>query len=304
MKYIGLFDEKEDIVTKEKLDAVESAIPTKTSQLGNDSGFITSSQAPVQSVNGKTGAVSLTASDVGAQPTITVNGIIKGDGAGNLSAQDTVAAELVDLPTVPTKVSELTNDANYITADQAPVKSVNGKTGNVTVSTTFVAYRLGNSSATCTFAEMMEAWKRGDICILRYGADGMLEYQLFAVVDNESITFAYVDSDIIREIVWTADGNFTDNNIEKSTNLSDSSTNSQFPTSKAVWDAIPRPSTTTPLAPTEAGSVGTSTAYARGDHVHPKELPNVTTADNGKFLRVVSGAWTAVEIANANGGSF
>lgn len=68
MKYIGLFDEKEDIVTKEKLDAVEAAIPTKTSQLGNDSGFITSSQAPVQSVNNKTGAVSLTATDVSAIP--------------------------------------------------------------------------------------------------------------------------------------------------------------------------------------------------------------------------------------------
>ena len=53
MKYIGLFDEKEDIVTKEKLDAVEAAIPTKTSQLDNDSGFITS--APVTSVNSKTG---------------------------------------------------------------------------------------------------------------------------------------------------------------------------------------------------------------------------------------------------------
>ena len=35
-----------------------------------------------------------------------------------------------------------------------------------------------------------------------------------------------------------------------------------------------------------------------------KELPAVTTADNGKFLRVVSGTWAAVEIANANGGSF
>ena len=131
MKYIGLFDEKEDIVTKEKLEVVEAAIPTKTSQLDNDSGFITS--APVTSVNTKTGAVILSASDVGAQPTITVNGIIKGDGAGNLSAQDTVAAELVDLPTVPTKVSELDNDANYITAAQAPVQSVNSKTGVVTV---------------------------------------------------------------------------------------------------------------------------------------------------------------------------
>lgn len=33
-------------------------------------------------------------------------------------------------------------------------------------------------------------------------------------------------------------------------------------------------------------------------------LPTVTTADNGKFLRVVNGTWTAVAIANANGGSF
>ena len=66
MKYIGLFDEKEDIVTKEKLDAVEAAIPTKTSQLDNDSGFITS--APVTSVNGKTGDVTLSAADVSAIP--------------------------------------------------------------------------------------------------------------------------------------------------------------------------------------------------------------------------------------------
>ena len=131
MKYVGLYDNNKDIVTKDKLDAVKSTIPTKTSQLDNDSGFITS--APVTSVNTKTGAVTLTASDVGAQPTITVNGIIKGDGAGNLSAQDTVTAELVDLPTVPTKVSELENDANYITAAQAPVQSVNNKTGAVSL---------------------------------------------------------------------------------------------------------------------------------------------------------------------------
>ena len=36
----------------------------------------------------------------------------------------------------------------------------------------------------------------------------------------------------------------------------------------------------------------------------PKDVPSVTTADNGKFLRVANGAWAAVEIANANGVSF
>lgn len=35
-----------------------------------------------------------------------------------------------------------------------------------------------------------------------------------------------------------------------------------------------------------------------------REVPIVTTSDNGKFLRVVSGAWAAVTIPDANGGSF
>ena len=81
------------------------------------------------------------------------------------------------------------------------------------------------------------------------------------------------------------------------------------------------PATATPKANGTA-SVGTSLKYAREDHVHPKqeipvtsvngktgvvtvrEVPAVTTTDNGKFLQVVNGAWAAVEIPNANGGSF
>lgn len=42
------------------------SIPTKTSDLTNDSSFITAAQAPVTSVNTQTGAVTLSASDVGA----------------------------------------------------------------------------------------------------------------------------------------------------------------------------------------------------------------------------------------------
>ena len=72
---------------------------------------------------------------------------------------------------------------------------------------------------------------------------------------------------------------------------------------KVAWGSKPQPSNTAPKAPGTA-SAGTSAAYARGDHVHPRELPTVSASDNGKFLRVVSGAWAAVSIANANGGSF
>lgn len=63
-------------------------IPTKTSQLDNDSHYITASEAPVQSVNSKTGAVQLNASDVGALPNTTV---------------------------IPTKTSQLDNDSGFIT---------------------------------------------------------------------------------------------------------------------------------------------------------------------------------------------
>lgn len=42
------------------------SIPSKTSEIDNDSGYITSAGAPVQSVNSKTGAVTLAASDVSA----------------------------------------------------------------------------------------------------------------------------------------------------------------------------------------------------------------------------------------------
>lgn len=84
-----------------------TAIPSKTSDLTNDSGFLTSAGA-VTSFNGQHGAVTYTA------PVTSVNGQT---GAVTVS--------------VPTKTSDLQNDSGYITS--APVSSVDGKTGAVTV---------------------------------------------------------------------------------------------------------------------------------------------------------------------------
>lgn len=66
-------------------------IPEKTSDLINDSDFLT--EAPVSSVNNKTGAVALTASDVGALPSTTA---------------------------IPSKTSDLTNDSGYISSETDP----------------------------------------------------------------------------------------------------------------------------------------------------------------------------------------
>lgn len=47
---------------------------------------------------------------------------------------------------------------------------------------------------------------------------------------------------------------------------------------KDAWGSKPQPSTTTPKAPGTA-SAGSESAYARGDHVHPKQT--VTKSDVG-----------------------
>ena len=53
---------------------------------------------------------------------------------------------------------------------------------------------------------------------------------------------------------------------------------------------------------TAVDASGVPTAWSPVDM--PAGGPSVTAADNGKFLRVVSGAWAASEISSANGVSF
>lgn len=82
-------------------------IPTKTSDLTNDSGYIT-------------------ASDIPAIPTKTSD--LTND-SGFITAED--------IPAIPRKTSDLTNDSGFVNTAQAaaaaPVQSVNGQTGAVTI---------------------------------------------------------------------------------------------------------------------------------------------------------------------------
>lgn len=143
--------------------------------------------APVTSVNSKTGAVTLSASDVGALPSSTVIptestvagwGFTKNTGtyskpSGGIPATDLAAAVQTSLGkadtalqtapvtsvngntgavtiAVPTKTSDLTNDSGYITS--APVTSVNGQTGAVTLSIPTKTSDLTNDSGYITSA--------------------------------------------------------------------------------------------------------------------------------------------------------
>lgn len=55
----------------------------------------------------------------------------------------------------------------------------------------------------------------------------------------------------------------------------------------------------------DLGTLAFKSSVAKADLADDVSLlPDVTASDNGKFLRVVSGAWAAAEVENANGGAF
>lgn len=57
-------------------------------------------------------------------------------------------------------------------------------------------------------------------------------------------------------------------------------------------------------APNQIFGTGDIGGYEFKQHIGFENLPGVTTSDNGKFMRVVNGAWKAVELLNAGGVSF
>lgn len=158
--------------------ALDGTLPTKTSDLTNDSGFITGAQVPsnetdptVPSWAKASTKPSYTASEVGALPSST---------------------------TIPTKTSQLTNDSGYITdagvtsfngstgavTYTAPVTSVNGQTGAVTV-TEGLAPLIGTTS-TVTATEVKMAVEEGrDVCIsYTHYIYGVLEFTSFNVANS------------------------------------------------------------------------------------------------------------------------
>ena len=171
--------------------------------------------APVTSVNSQTGAVQLNASDVGALPDTTV---------------------------IPTKTSQLDNDSGFIT--DIPIASAT-QLGGVKIGAGLSITENGILSATGGGTADAIEWNN--------------------VLDKPTTIAGY---------------GITDAKIENGTITLGNQT-------------------ITPLTSAPVTSVNGHTGAVT---VH--EVPSVTTTDNGKFLRVVNGAWAAVAIADANGVKF
>ena len=223
-----------------------------------------------------------------AQPTLNL-GIPKGaDGDDANVTKDAVVGALGFTP---------------IGADDVPVKSVNGATGEVK-STFYVTVTQGsddNVTADKTAAEVYAAYEAG--------------YAVYAIVPSEELGAAALPLAIAFD-----DG--TDKTMLFATTLFQDVgesptclvvfcisgawlTQSMQLAKKAEIPTIPTALKNPNALNIKIGDTTTSYDGSAEKTVEiPKGVPAVTAADNGKILRVVNGAWTAAELLSAGGVSF
>nr|UVY68380.1 MAG: hypothetical protein [Bacteriophage sp.] len=183
--------------------------------------------------------------------------------------------------------------------DDLPISSVNGQTGTVKTSWYFeVTGSVASPATTQTAAQIVAAQTAGfaPICKAVFSDFKGLPATLPALLISDMLcVFGGIGS-------TGGDTFYLTVMIEGRGNLT------------AKTDAVAAKSDI-PTVPTALKNphslnirIGNSTTSYDGSAAKtvkiPEGVPAVSAADNGKFLRVVSGAWAAVEIANANGGSF
>lgn len=269
--------------------------------------------APVTSVNSKTGAVVLTANDVGALPDDTVIPTVN-------NATLTIRRNSVDIGSftansandvnidinVPTDKSDIglgnvDNVKQYSATNPPPypVTSVNGKTGDVK-STFYVTVTQGDSNiatADKTAEEVYAAYTAGYAvyAILNPKSNNVPPVILPMAIGMEISGKVLVGFSVFTgaEYAVVTYGGY--NWVVATGTLASSE---DIPT---IPEYLPNPNALN----IKIGDITTSYDGSAAKTVEiPEGVPSVTTADNGKFLRVVNGAWAAVAIADANGVKF
>lgn len=198
--------------------------------------------------------------------------------------------------TGPKTIAELTQTVANIPS--ALVTSVNGATGDVK-STFYVTVTQGNDNSVTadkTAEEVYEAYAAGYAVYAIANAPGLP----FSVILPMAVGFKRSDQvSFVFAVLTGSDFVGVQYNGSVWTIITGTLASSEdIPT---IPEYLPNPNALN----IKIG--GTTTSYdgsAAKTVEIPEGVPSVTTADNGKFLRVANGAWAAVEIANANGVSF
>lgn len=194
--------------------------------------------------------------------------------------------------------TDIENALGYkpIGANDVPVKSVNGQTGETKTNWYFdVTGSVASPATTQTVAQIVAAQEAGfaPICKATFSDFQGLPATLPALVVSSMIC-------VFGGIGSTGGDTFYLTVMIDGAGTLTAKTDSVM-TSDNIPHELPNPYSLS----IKIGNATTSYDGSAAETVEiPEGVPAVTSADNGKFLRVMNGAWAAAAIDNANGGSF
>ena len=125
-------ENKPSVNGHELVGNVNIPIPTKTSDLTNDSGFITDADVPTKTSDLTNDSGFITDADIPTKTSELTN--------------DSGFITSADIPTIPTNTSQLNNDSGFLTMNTTPVRSVNSQTGDVNLFIPNATSQLNNDA--------------------------------------------------------------------------------------------------------------------------------------------------------------
>ena len=296
-------------------------IPTKTSQLDNDSHYITANEAPVQSVNTKTGAVVLTQDDVGDGATYvrTHNDFTDALKTQINTNKDNIAMAEGDIDGLQTDVGTLkTNVGNIQTALTSKQDVIVGAASTITDNNLVADRALISDSSGKVAVSNVTSTELGYLDGVTSNVQTQLNNKLENIPIATSTTLGGVKpvaktSDMTQSVgvdangaLYTAPGGGGTGSGDMLKSVYDPQNKSTdiFKYANDVADARQAKILVDGILEGDGAGNISAAETVQAELLDVEVLPTVTTADNGKFLRVVNGVWAVAEVDNASGVSF
>ena len=251
MKYVGLYDNNKDIVTKEKLEAVASRVSTNEDNIAMAKSDIDGLQTDVGTLKTNVGNIqtALTSKQdviVGAASTITDNNLVTdraliSDSSGKVAVSNVTSTELGYLDGVTSNVQT----------------QLNNKLENIPIATSTTLGGVKPVAKTSDMTQSVGVDANGALYTAPGGGGTGSGDMLKSVYDPQNKS-----TDIFKYANDVADAR----------------------QAKILVDGI--------LEGDGAGNISAAETV-QAELLDVEVLPTVTTADNGKILKVTNGAWVA-----------